>query len=147
MAGWVQYFVDCTWSILNTVIGAVYITLNYLTLNSISSSVSSKGMGLLVLRRGIFPGFATTLGNVVAGGSSGIMKHEGLHVLQARIFGPLYIPLVIANYIIASILPYWLIYHNHSSSPIKSFGAYFMRGVYPHVWNEEWAYSVQGTPP
>jgi hypothetical protein len=145
--GCAQYIVDCTWSVTNTVVGAVFLTLSYITFNFPSTTVSSEYQGFLVLRRGVFPGFATTLGNVIAGGTPGILRHEGGHVLQARIFGPIYIPLVIANYIVATLLPYWLVYHDHGRKPIKSLGAYFMRGVYPHVWNEEWAYGVQGTPP
>src|SRR6266508_1334015 len=65
-------------------------------------------------------------------------------VYLARIFGPLYLPLVIVNYVIATIAPYWLLYHDRVKYPINSVRAYFLDGVYPHVWNEAWCYSVYG---
>jgi hypothetical protein len=122
------HLVDCTWSVANTVVGAEFLTLSYITFNFPSTAVSSEYRGFLVLRRGVFPGFATTLGNVIAGGTPGILRHEGVHVLQARIFGPTYIPLVIANYIVATLLPYCLVYHDHGRKPIKSLGAYLCAG-------------------
>lgn len=145
-SGWLQFVIDNTWGLLNSIVGSIYLVVNLVTLNKFSSDVSA-GTGSIVLRRGVFPGFATTLGNVVAGGTPGIMKHELIHVLQGRIFGPLYVPSVMLNYAIGTILPYWLIYHDHKNHPIDGLGAYFMKGVYPHTWNEEWAYKVEGTPP
>ena len=54
--------------------------------------------------------YATTLGNVTAGQQ--VPKHERTHALQARAFGPLFYPTVVAHYAINTVLPDWLIYHN-----------------------------------
>lgn len=70
-----------------------------------------------------------------------------MHVFQARLLGPLYIPLVVANYVLFTIAPVWLLYHDHAGAPINRFTRYFEIGVYPHVWNEAIAYRIQGTPP
>lgn len=144
--GWWLMIVDHTWSLPNTLVGSIYLALNLIFGNRLDEA-QSKGRSSLVLRKGIFGGFATTLGNVEAGTDAAIADHEYVHVFQARLLGPLYLPLVGLNYVIATILPYWLLYHDKAGHPIKSFGDYFMRGVYPHVWNEEWAYRVQGSPP
>jgi len=135
---WFKLILDNTWSVLNSLAGSLYQLMNLILLNPITQA--GAGTGTVVHRRGIIPGYATTIGNVIANEDPGVQPHERLHVLQARIFGPLYIPLVIASYLIGTILPYWLIYHNYQRWPITGFGTYFINGVYPHAWNEEWAY-------
>lgn len=144
--GWLLLAVDHTWSLLNTVAGSLFLAVTMATGNT-PDRVMSAGRSTIVLQRGIMPGFATTIGPVEAGTDSTIARHEYVHVLQARIFGPLYLPLVVLHYVLATIIPYWLLYHDHSNRPIRSFRDYFMRGVYPHAWNEEWAYAVEGSPP
>ena len=96
---------------------------------------------------GVSPRYATTIGTVCAGSSSGIQRHEDVHIFQGRLLGPLYIPLVLANYVLFTIAPVWLLYHDHTNAPINRFTRYFEIGVYPHVWNEAIAYRIQGTPP
>lgn len=144
--GWWLMVLDNTWSLPNTCVGSLFLALNLVFGNRVDATMTA-GRTTIVLRDGVFGGFATTLGNVEAGSTSAIADHEYIHVLQARIFGPLYVPLVVLNYVVATILPYWLLYHDRVGRPITGVGAYFMRGVYPHVWNEEWAYRVQGAPP
>lgn len=144
--GWFLLVVDHTWSLINTAVGSVFLVVNLIGGNRLDT-VTLTGRTTVVLKGGVARGFATTIGPVEAGTNGHIAKHEYVHVLQSRIFGPFYIPLVLANYVLATILPYWWIYHDHSARPIGSFGDYFMRGVYPHVWNEEWAYAVEGSPP
>lgn len=144
--GWFLLIVDHTWSLVNTAVGSIFLAVNLLFGNRLDN-MAMAGRTTVVMRKGVVSNFATTIGPVEAGTSSNISKHEYTHVLQSRIFGPSYIPLVMANYVIATIVPYWLLYHDRASRPIKSFGDYFMRGVYPHVWNEEWAYRVEGSPP
>ena len=141
--GWFLFIVDNTWSLLNSIAGSVYTLINFLMFNPLSDR--GAGTGAVFHRRPFIPGFAaTTVGNVVAGDGAGTAEHELVHVLQGRIFGPLYIPFVILSYVINTVLPYWLIYHDHRNRPIRSFGAYFIDGVYRHTWNEEWAYKVAG---
>ena len=134
-----RLFIDATWSSFNTWAAAIYYGIHRVTGNSLDRS-KSEGRGSLWLTRGAFPGFATTIGNVKAGSDAKIDRHEELHIFQARLLGPLYIPAVALNYVLATILPYWLLYYDKSKRPVKGLGTYFMNGVYPHVWNEAWAY-------
>lgn len=140
------FVVDHTWSLPNTVVGSLFLALNLLFGNE-RDKAHSKHRSTVVLHNGVFSGFATTIGNVEAGTfTHNVDAHEYTHVLQARIFGPAYIPLVLLNYVVGTILPYWLVYHDHSGKPIRSLKDYLMCGVYPHTWHEEWAYSIQGSP-
>lgn len=145
-SGVVAFVVDHTWSVLNTLVGALFLAVNVVFGNRVDK-VFTANRNLVGLRSGVFPGFATTIGTVQAGTNMGIDDHEAVHVLQARIFGPLYLPMVVGNYVLATVLPYWLLYHDRTARPITGLITYFKRGVYPHTWNEEWAYRVQGTPP
>ena len=131
--------IDATWSSLNTWAGAVYYALHRLWGNPLDVA-RSAGRGSIWLTRGVTPRYATTIGTVKAGCSERLDAHEEIHVLQARIFGPLYLPLVALNYVIATIIPYWLLFYDKQRHPITSFSSYFHHGVYPHVWNELWAY-------
>jgi hypothetical protein len=140
------FAVDHTWSLVNTVAGAIFLLVNLARRNGLDPD-SSRGTRSIVFTRGVFPGYATTIGNVIAGvkaTSVSLRRHEEVHVLQARLFGPFYIPLVGVGYLVAILLPYWLLYHDRAARPIRSVRDYFMRGVYPHTWHEEWAYSVGG---
>lgn len=141
--GVITYLVDHTWSLPNTVVGAIYLTFNLLFGNRIERTYSQHS-GCVHLVNGIFPGYLTTIGTVIAGVDPSVHNHEHGHILQARVFGPSYIPLVVLNYVIAAVLPYWLFFHDRVRYPINSFGAYFLDGVYPHTWNEEWCYRVYG---
>jgi hypothetical protein len=140
------YVIDHTWSGVNTLAGAMFL-LVALALGSRLDLAATRGSNRIGMAEGVLPGYATTIGIVQAGTGRRVDRHEAVHILQARIFGPAYLPLVVAGYVLATVLPYWLIYHDRRSQPITGFGAYFHRGVYPHTWHEEWAYRVQGTPP
>lgn len=144
--GIVAFVVDHSWSVMNTLVGALFLAGNVVFGNKLDKTFT-RNRNLIALQNGVFPGFATTIGTVQAGTGMGIDDHEAVHVMQARIFGPMYLPLVVGNYILATVLPYWLIYHDRKARPITGLFTYFKRGVYPHTWNEEWAYRVQGTPP
>jgi hypothetical protein len=135
--------VDATWSSLNTWAGALYFGAHRLAGNS-HLAAKSAGRGSLWLERGVVPKYATTIGPVKAGSNDRIDRHEEVHVFQARIFGPLYLPLVGINYVVATVLPYWLLFEDRK--PIRGFASYFEDGVYPHVWNELWAYKVSRRP-
>jgi hypothetical protein len=144
--GVLLFAVDHTWSVLNTVVGAVYLTAHLLFGHSLDRP-ASRHSGRLNVVEGVSPRYATTIGTVCAGAGPGIQRHEDVHIVQARLLGGLYIPLVLANYVLFTVAPVWLIYHDHASAPINRFTRYFEIGVYPHVWNEAIAYRVQGTPP
>ncbi|GAA5102573.1 hypothetical protein [Haloechinothrix salitolerans] len=142
--GVVAFVVDHTWSLPNTLVGAVFLAVSVAFGNRLDRGFS----GHIGLRSPAIPGYAgTTIGPVQAGTGTGVDRHEAVHVLQARLFGPLYLPLVGLNYAVATALPYWWFYHDHAARPIRGIRAYFTRGVYPHTWHEEWAYRVEGTPP
>jgi hypothetical protein len=148
--GILRYVVDLTWSLPNTLLGAVYLTGNLVAGNRVERHYSLHS-GCVQLTRGVFPriggvSYLTTIGTVIAGVAPAVHAHEHGHVLQARIFGPLYVPLVLINYVLATVVPFWWLYHDHSRYPIREFGAYFLDGVYPHVWNEAWCYRVYGPP-
>jgi hypothetical protein len=144
--GVLLFIVDHTWSMLNTVAGALYLTVHLVFGHSLDRAASQHSCRLNVVE-GVSPSYATTIGTVCAGAGSNIQRHEDVHILQARLLGPLYIPLVLANYALFAIAPIWLIYHDHTNAPINKFTRYFEIGVYPHVWNEAIAYRIQGTPP
>lgn len=137
-------FVDATWSSVNTWAGAAYYAIHRLTGNS-HDLAKSAGKGSIWLTRGVVAKYATTIGTVKAGSSSAIDRHEEVHIFQARLFGPLYIPLVILNYVVATVVPYWLLFRDKARYPITGFASYFENGVYPHVWNELWAYRATET--
>ena len=137
--GFWRALIDATWSAPNTWAGAVYYSIHRLTGNT-HDLARSAGKGSIWLTKGVVPAYATTIGTVKAGSNDGIDRHEELHIFQARLFGPLYIPLVILNYIVATVVPYWLLFRDKARYPITGFSSYFENGVYPHVWNELWAY-------
>jgi hypothetical protein len=143
LTGWAEFVADNTWSLPNSAVASVWATLN---IWNTTNDALSAGTGKLVFNKSWAGNYATTFGNVTAG--TQVPLHEGTHAFQARIFGPLFYPSLIANYAINTFLPFWLIYHDkrYPNKPITTFGQYFSRGVYPHVWAEDWAYSVQGGP-
>jgi len=135
-----RFIIDVTWSSLNTAAAAIYYAAHRMTGNTLNVPLT-QGTGAIWLDKGVVPQYATTIGTVKAGSTSTIDDHEMIHVFQARLFGPFYLLLVALNYVIATIIPYWLLLKH---KPITGFGSYFEDGVYPHVWNELWAYGAAG---
>jgi hypothetical protein len=133
------FAVDHSWSLVNTVAGAAFLTVNLARGHHLAPP-RCRHRGRVDLREQAMRGYATTVGNVIAGGSAANERHEDLHVRQARLLGPLYLPLVGLNYALFSVLPVWWLYHDHGGYPITGPGRYFTRGVYLHVWHEAWAY-------
>jgi hypothetical protein len=131
--------VDLTWSALNTWAGALYLA-GHLAVGHRLDDARSRGTGSLWVVEGTFPGYATTIGIVKAGATEAVDAHEMVHVFQGRLLGPLYLPSVGLNYVLATVVPYWLPYHDRSRWPITGIATYFLNGVYPNVWNEAWAY-------
>lgn len=152
--GLVRLVVDATWSAPNTWLGAAYYAAHRLGGNT-HEPQRSFGAGSIWLTRGFLPCgvdgdgrrryYATTLGTVKAGSNSRVDPHEQFHVFQARLLGPLYVPAVIVNYIVATVLPYWILIGGRRR--VRGVSSYFNDGVYPHVWNEWWAYRRKGPFP
>jgi hypothetical protein len=98
--GWLQIVVDFTWSLPNTVFGFVFGNLIYWFFGT-PSRVESKDHGWIAFSPRGSSGFGhsvlQTLGTLNLGGSG---QHERMHLLQARIFGPLYLPIFAVNYVI-----------------------------------------------
>ncbi len=136
-----RLIIDATWSSLNTWGGAVYYGVHRIFGNT-HEPEKSAGRGSIWLTKGVVPKYATTIGPVKAGSHDRVDFHEEIHVFQARLFGPFYMPLVVLNYIVGTIVPYWLLFRDKERYPITGFVSYFENGVYPHVWNELWAYRV-----
>jgi len=136
---WFLLLIDNTWAVTNTMAGAFFLTFSLARGNELDLDRCS-GRSSLVLRNGVMHGYATTIGTIEAGTTDGLDAHEQVHVLQARIFGPFFYPLVALSYVVVTIFPYWLLYHDHDARPIRNFREYFINGVYPHTWHEEWAY-------
>lgn len=101
--GWVTLIVDLTWSLPNTVFGFVVGNLVYIFVGNPSHSRSKHQHWVVFMPRGT-GAFGNqvlqTLGTVNLGGAG---HHERMHLLQARIFGPLYLPLFLAFYIVTSL--------------------------------------------
>jgi hypothetical protein len=137
--GFLAFLWDHLWNLPNTILGSIFALI---TIRIPIDKSLSAGTGRLVLMHRIFRDFDTTIGNVTAGNRLNV--HEGVHVLQARIFGLLLYPIWIINYIINTILPWWLIIQKPRPSNFKK---YFVCGVYPYTLFELWAYRVEGTRP
>lgn len=97
---------DLTWSLPNTLIGFFLANPLYIFFGKPTQRFSkdegwiayepwpgrTSGLGINVLQ---------TVGTINIGGPG---NHERVHLLQARIFGPLYVPIVIVNYILTGLL-------------------------------------------
>jgi len=138
---WLTLLIDNTWSAVNSLVGSAFLGYGFMRGNELDQD-RCAGRGSLVMRGEAIRGYATTLGPVEAGTTDDLAAHEAVHVLQARIFGPFFYPLVGLSYVVCTVLPYWLLYHDHAKWPIRDLRTYFTHGVYPHTWHEEWAYRV-----
>jgi hypothetical protein len=99
-SGWLLMLVDFTWSLPNTALGFV-VQLVYIFFGHPSAQLS-RGYGWIAYKpwttsQAFGNSVLQTVGTVCLGGAG---AHELVHLLQARILGPLYIPLVIANYVV-----------------------------------------------
>lgn len=101
---WVALIVDTTWSLPNTVFGAVIGNLVYPFFGK-PDKTDSEGKNWVVYKPRNAGGFGSdvlqTLGTINLGGTG---QHERMHLLQARIFGPLYLPLFGAFYVVTTLL-------------------------------------------
>jgi hypothetical protein len=99
-----EAIVDLTWSLPNTVFGFVIGNLVYIFFGSPSRAESENQSWIVYKPRGS-SGFGhsvlQTLGTVNIGGAG---QHERMHLLQSRIFGPLYLVLVGLSYVVTSLI-------------------------------------------
>ena len=98
--GVLTLLLDLSWSLPNTIAGFVLGNAIYIFFGTPSRELSENKGWISYKPRGT-SGFGVdvlqTIGTVNLGGEG---KHEPVHVLQARILGPLFIPFVIVSYII-----------------------------------------------
>lgn len=101
--GWFAFATDSTWGLLGTTLGNVLNLVNLAGRKAGFRADFSRRQNRHVFEKGaaMKRGFAFTHGNVISNASTGretlveerrgfIDRHEGLHVWQNRIFGPLY---------------------------------------------------------
>ncbi|HCT76804.1 MAG TPA: glycine zipper family protein [Micromonosporaceae bacterium] len=141
--GLALFVIDHTWSLPNTVAGSLYLLLHLAMRHSIDRDSTFHSGQIHIVER-LNRHYAMTIGPVVAGATPALRRHEDVHVFQARVLGPLYLPLVGLNYVLFTIAPVWLLYHDYERWPIKGPITYFTCGVYPHVWHEAWAFRRDG---
>lgn len=95
------FFLDITWSLLNTVTGLVWLLICLARGSGQTVSQDTQRSGTLVIAGAALPGAsASTLGNVIGGQWA---AHEETHVWQARIFGPFYWLVYLLSYFTALI--------------------------------------------
>jgi hypothetical protein len=131
--------VDLTWSLPNTVAGLLYLCAHLLAGHRIDRDTAVHSGEIHVIEP-VHHAYAMTIGPVVAGASPALRAHESMHVFQARVLGPFYLPMVALNYAVFTLVPVWLLYHDHARWPIRGFTTYFTHGVYPHTFHEVWAF-------
>lgn len=100
--GWLAFVLDSTWASLPVASGLLAHLVAAVTRGEFLPAMSTRE-GHHVYRRGAAfkRGYALTLGNVISGAADVerprraqlVRDHEGVHVWQARWFGPLYLPL------------------------------------------------------
>jgi hypothetical protein len=102
--GVLSFITDLTWSLPNTLVGFILANPFYIFFGSPSRDLS-RDQGWISYKargtRGFGVDVLQTVGTVNIGGAG---KHERVHLLQARIFGPLFIPIVIVNYILTGLI-------------------------------------------
>ncbi len=123
---------DVTWSLLNTFAGfAVWLPMCAISgANFVTPDDRSRRSGTFVYdhnpRGGGYQ--ATTIGNVIAGGWC---SHEEVHVWQARLFGPLYLPIYALNLILSLMF-------RAISGNFDNYG----EEAYRRISFEDWAYAA-----
>jgi hypothetical protein len=101
---WALLFVDHVWALPSTILGAVVGNIVYPFFGTPSDTLSagkewvsyqargSSGFGVDVLQ---------TIGTVNIGGAG---NHERVHLLQARILGPVFLPIIAISYVVTTLV-------------------------------------------
>ena len=156
--GWLMLLVDLTWSLPNTLFGTVTGLWLYAFWGN-PSRANSEGRGWITYSPRSSTGFGNdvlqTLGTVNIGGSG---QHERMHLLQARIFGPLYLPIFGLSYVVTFLVQclFTLVLglilkaagirsSAHFNPPASSAVSGFFGWIYHSTPFEEWAYA-SGNP-
>jgi len=98
--GVLTLLVDLSWSLISTIAGFILGNAIYIFFGNPSRELSENQGWISYKARGT-SGFRDdvlqTIGTVNIGGAG---NHERVHLMQARIFGPLFIPIIIVSYIV-----------------------------------------------
>jgi len=125
------YVLDMTWSVLNTLVGLVYIPICIFAGGGFQVDSDTQRSGTfcyLASPRGV--GWRMTLGTVIGGGWN---RHEEVHVWQARMFGPAYFPIYGLCWLLNVI--FRLITGKLTDAAVEA---------YRRVCFEDWAYAAGG---
>ena len=165
--GWASFLSDSTWGIIGTSLGNFANIYDLIAAPSSYRSDLSRRQNRQVYDGGLYleKADATTFGNVTSNLSGGgdILKHETVHIMQNRIFGPLYIGVSVAWYVVGGAVGAvvgalikgdpWVIVGDVVAGPLgaivagllDSSGRQGARDVayLDNPW-ELWAYSLQG---
>jgi hypothetical protein len=146
--GMVAFTLDSTWSLPMTAVGLVANGFGLLQPSSGYVAELSQRQNRHVYRRGFTPrpGFATTLGNVIAGAGDVshprrrrlVTDHEDVHCWQARWLGPLYPALYVGWTVVGGAIGMvvWLVARRDQRfAKVVESTAYYLN---PLEW---WAYS------
>ncbi|WP_027345470.1 hypothetical protein [Hamadaea tsunoensis] len=98
--GWVALVVDMTWSLPNTIWGLFWGNVIFWFIGT-PSRTASEGQTWISFSGRLGKGTLQTHGTINLGGAG---QHEKLHLMQARVFGPLFLPLYLAFYAITAVL-------------------------------------------
>lgn len=99
LSGWLVLLCDLTWSYPNTLFGLILGNLFYPFFGSLSRELSEGKNWIAYAKEQ--EGTMQTLGIVNLGGEG---LHERIHVFQARLLGPFFLPIFIASYIVTTVL-------------------------------------------
>jgi hypothetical protein len=141
--GWAALLLDYTWGFPGTALGYGVRLINQFEPTAVYDPALSELVGWHVFHGGIgLPGFTTTMGNVTThlgyGPSANdvLVNHEGVHVWQSRIFGPLfqtsYAGWMVGGFFVGT--GYWFLHPNENWFSLVETAAY-----YDNPW-EVWAY-------
>jgi len=168
--GWASFLSDSSWGILGTSLG------NFANIYDLIAAPSSYRHDLsyrqnrqvydsgLYLAKDDAATFGNVTSNLSGGGGVNILQHESTHILQNRIFGPFYVGVSAAWYVVGGVAgavvgalisgDAWVIVGGIVGGPLgaivagllDSHGRQGARDVayLDNPW-ELWAYSVQGT--
>jgi hypothetical protein len=156
--GWLALLVDMSWSAPNTIWGFVVGNLIFWFVGT-PSRADSADESWIVFKPRASTGFGhsvlQTHGTVNLGGAG---QHERMHLLQARIFGPLFLPLYLLCYAVTTTIQIlwtatlgWILVLAHvrrkaplqppANSPVRGFFGW----IYYATLFELWAFAV-GNP-
>lgn len=145
-SGWASFLSDSSWGLIGTTIGVLLHTVNLFYGDDRNYRRDlSRRQNRHVYDGGFgFGDFAFTQGNVVSnlnGRTGSLLDHESLHVLQSRVFGPIfqitYVAWLVVGFVVALIV---------SPFTDQGVGQDIMDIAYLNNPWETWAYSVGGTP-